>query len=90
MRYQFKIGIYSQLSKGDLQGSLKHLKQAYDNLKAGMGSGTLLSKSSLDERRDNADVVCIQMLVYLLEQKNYEGFMKQFRTHFHAYKNSFE
>lgn len=49
-----------------------------------------MSKSSLDERRDNADVICIQMLVYLLEQKNYEGFVKTFRTHFHTYKNSFE
>jgi hypothetical protein len=26
VRFAFKIGIYSQLSKGDLQGSLKHIK----------------------------------------------------------------
>ena len=26
IRYSFKIGIYSQLSKGDTNGSLKHVR----------------------------------------------------------------
>lgn len=49
-----------------------------------------MSKSNLDERRDNADVICIQILVYLLATKNYEQFIKQFQMHFHTFKNNFE
>ena len=88
VRYSFKIGIYSQLSKGDLSASLKHMKEAYDCLR---GSSTqLLAKSSIDEKRDNADLICLQILQFLLDMKNYEGFIKQYRAHFHAYKSSFE
>ena len=50
----------------------------------------MLSKSSLEERRDNADIICLQLLVFLLDMKNYDGFVKQFRNHFHLYKNTFD
>jgi hypothetical protein len=41
VRFSFKIGIYSQLSKGDLVGSMKHIKQAYDDLRAGLISSNI-------------------------------------------------
>ena len=60
VRYAFKIGIYSQLSKGDLASSLKHVEQAYNNLKMNTGNANAtLSKQGLDERRENADIICI-------------------------------
>jgi len=67
VRYFFKIGIYSQLSKGDLLGSMKHIKQAYDDLRASTTTGALLSKQVLEERRENADIIMVQLLVYLLD-----------------------
>ena len=59
VRFSFKCGIYSQLSKGDLAVSTKYIREAYDTLKAVAGSSSLLSKSNLEERRDNADIICI-------------------------------
>ena len=32
----------------------------------------------------------IQLLVYLLDQRNYDGFIKQFQAHLHAYKNQYD
>lgn len=76
VRYFFKVGIYSQLSKGDLLASMKHIKQAYDDMRSAYSSGALVSKQVLDERRENADIIMIQLLVYLLDQRNYDGFIK--------------
>ena len=69
---------------------MKHIKQAYDDLRAGLVSSNIQSKQSIEERRDNADIIILQLLVYLLEQRNYDGFIKQFEAHFHAFKNSFD
>lgn len=55
-----------------------------------MSQSGIISKSSLDERRDNADIICLQMLYYLLDQKQYESFIKTFQMHFHLFKTSFE
>ena len=49
-----------------------------------------LPRSSLEERRANADVICLQLLVFLLDQKNFDAFIKQYRSHYHLYKNSFD
>jgi len=69
VRYAFKIGVYSQLSKGELPTSLKYMREAYESIKlSGAGNSSLpLLKSNLEERRDNADLICLQMLVYLLD-----------------------
>lgn len=51
-------------------GSLKHIRQAYDDLKLGVSASQLTTSQSrlaFEERRDNADVVMLQMLVYLLD-----------------------
>jgi hypothetical protein len=66
------------------------MREGYEYIKASMVSSNLISKSSLEERRDNADIICLQMLVYLLDQRNYEALLKQFHMHFHLFKNSFE
>ena len=60
VRYFFKVGIYSQLSKGDLLASMKHIKQAYDDLRASTTTGALMSKQALEERRENADIIMIK------------------------------
>ena len=59
VRYSFKIGIYSQLSKGDIATSLKYMKEAYESVKAGLTSSRVETKQTLDERRDNADIICL-------------------------------
>ena len=76
IRFAFKIGIYSQLSKGEVSASLKHLKDAYDGVRMYIASNNVGSKSSLDEVRDNADIICLQLLQFLLDQKNYDAFVK--------------
>jgi hypothetical protein len=43
----------------------------------------------LEDCRENADVIQLQMMTYLLDQRNYEGLIKQFTAHLHAFKNSF-
>jgi hypothetical protein len=59
IRYAFKIGIYSQLSKGEISASMKHLKEAYDGIRLCIASSNVASKSSLDEVRDNSDIICL-------------------------------
>lgn len=36
VRFAYKSGIYSQLSKGDLTHSIKHVRDAYENIKQGV------------------------------------------------------
>jgi predicted PolB exonuclease-like 3'-5' exonuclease len=67
---------------------MKHLKEAYDGLRS--TSAQHIAKSIIDEKRENADLICLQILQYLLDMKNYDGFIKMYRSHFHAYKTSFE
>jgi hypothetical protein len=52
------------------------MKEAYDSLKQGIMASSVVSKQGMDERRENADIICLQLLVYLLEQRNYDGFIK--------------
>ena len=42
---------------------------AYDDLRIGMGPGVAISRQAFEQRRENADIIMIQMLVYLLDQK---------------------
>ena len=57
VRYSFKIGIYSQLSKGNLTATLKHIREAYENIKGGITTNTLQSRANLNEKRENADII---------------------------------
>lgn len=59
VRYEFKIGVYSQLAKGDLAGSIKHVRIAYDLLRQTMASSELMTVQSQQESRENADLICI-------------------------------
>ena len=90
VRYSFKIGIYSQLSKGDVPTSLKYMKEAYESIKASLTSSRVETKQTLDERRDNADIICLQTLVYLLDLKKYEEFIRTYQLHFHLFKTNFD
>jgi hypothetical protein len=49
-----------------------------------------VSKQSNLECRENADLICLQLLTYLLDEKDYDLFFKTFKNHFHSYKNNFE
>lgn len=66
---------------------MKHIKQAYDDLRAQATAGPIASRQVIEERRENADIILMQLLVYLIDQRNYDGFIKQFQAHLHAYKN---
>jgi len=35
-----------------------------------------MSRQSIEEQRDNADVICLQMLQYLQDSKNFDGFSR--------------
>ena len=64
-RFNFKIGIYSQLCEGDHNKSLNHIRASYDELKLGGSSTFISSRQAFEEKRDNADIVMLQLLVLL-------------------------
>ena len=59
VRYSYKIGIYSQLAKGNYAATIKHIREAYESIKIGFlnNTTTLQSRSNIIERRENADII---------------------------------
>jgi hypothetical protein len=59
------------------------MKEAYIQLKASLG--TSASKTTFDEKRDNADLIMIKILQMYISNSNPQGFIENYKQHFSVY-----
>jgi len=85
IRYNFKHGIYSQYTKADLSKPLKYMKEAYQQLKQSLGNSA--SRFSFEERRDNADLIILKILLTFLVLGNHASFYEHFRAHYFVFQS---
>jgi hypothetical protein len=83
IRYSFKHGIYSSYTKPDYAKPLKYMKEAYNQLKQSMGISS--SRTTLEEKRDNADLIMIKILQMYIANGNPQGFIENYRSHFFTF-----
>jgi len=62
-------GVYCEIQKGPSK-ALKHYEMAYEQIKNSLANSAV--RQSFDERRDNADLVLVKLLLIHLKQGSYQ------------------
>lgn len=83
VRYCLKHSLYSMLTRNDLSKSIKRAMEAYTTLKQGMISSA--QKGSIEERRDNADIICLFILKMYMMAGDHQECIRLYRQHIATY-----
>lgn len=84
MRYFLKKGLYSLITSADYNKAVEKELQSYHTVKAMQGG----SRQSMNERRENADILAILILKAHLSSGQMQKFIDFFREHFYSYQSN--
>jgi hypothetical protein len=76
-------GVYCEIQKGPTK-ALKYYEQAYEQIKSSLANSAV--RSSFEERRDNADLIFIKLLLIHLKSGNVSLFKDLFNSHLATYQ----
>lgn len=76
-------GIFCEIQKGPIK-AYKYYEQAYDQIKTSLANSVV--RQSFEERRDNADLILVKLLLVHLKQNNHQQFKDLFNSHFQTYQ----
>ena len=83
VRLNLKRALYSLITSSDYNKTIKRLQEAYLDLRSGQLPGGSAIQS---ERRENADLIAVLILKYLLNSSQRDKFLEFFRQHFFTFQ----
>lgn len=75
--------MYSSYTKSDYAKPVKYMKEAYAQLKQSLGISS--SRTTIEEKRDNADLIMIKILQMYIANGSAQGFIENYRSHFYTF-----